>query len=85
MISKNITNKFLSSIWLFENVLWKYSDKVAINQKKERIKKILADVYGYKDIYDFIPTEIDNESMQKFLNTVFTYHEQPQEELNNKN
>lgn len=79
MISNWITKKFLSSIWLFENVLWKYSNLVAINQDKERIKKILYEVYGYKDIYDFIPSELDKEGMDKFLKTVFTYHETPQE------
>jgi len=80
MISNKITKKFLSSIGLFENVLWKYSDKVALNQDKERIKKILCEVYGYKDIYDFITPELDKEGMDRFLKTVFTYHEQPQQE-----
>ena len=75
MITNKITKKFLSSIWLFENVLWKYSDKVAINQKKEMTKKILCEVYWYKDIYDFIQPELDDEAMSKFLRTVFTYHE----------
>ena len=85
MISKKITQKFLSSIWLFENVLGKYSDNVALNQDKERIKKILSEVYGYKDIYDFIRPELDQESMDKFLRTVFTYHEQPRGESENNN
>ena len=80
MISKKITKKFLSSIGLFENVLGKYSDKVALNQEKERIKKILFEVYGYKDIYDFIQPELDKEGMDRFLKTVFTYHDQPIQE-----
>jgi len=78
MISNNIVKKFLSNIWLFENVLWKYSNLVAINQKKEKIKKILFEVYGYKDIYDIVPQELDKEGMDKFLRTLFTYHENPQ-------
>jgi len=79
MISKKITEKFLSNIWLFENVLWRYSNLVAIDQEKENIKRILAEVYGYKDIYDFIPQKLDNEGMNRFLKTIFTYHEQPQD------
>ena len=81
MISKKISDKFLSNIWLFENMLWKYAPLVAIDQDKERIKKILFEVYGYKDIYDFLPAELDQESMNKVLKMVFTYHEQPQDQL----
>lgn len=81
MISKKISDRFLSNIWLVENMLWKYAPLVAIDQDKERIKKILCDVYGYKDIYDFLPQELDQESMDKLLRTVFTYHEQPEEKL----
>lgn len=79
MISKKISDRFLSNIWLFENMLWKYAPLVAIDQDKERIKKILYEVYGYKDIYDFLPQELDQEAMDKVLRTVFTYHEQPNE------
>lgn len=81
MISKKISDKFLSNIWLFENMLWKYAPLVAIDQDKQRIKKILYEVYGYKDIYDFLPEELDQEAMDKVLRTVFTYHEQPQEQI----
>lgn len=81
MISKKISDKFLSNIWLFENMLWKYAPLVAIDQDKERIKKILFEVYGFKDIYDFLPQELDQEAMDKVLRTVFTYHEQPQEQI----
>jgi len=81
MISKKISEKFLNNIWLFENMFWKYSNLVVINQEKERIKKILCDVYGYKDIYDFIPQELDDESLNRVLKTIFTYHEkEPMEE-----
>ena len=79
MISKKISDRFLSNIWLFENMLWKYAPLVAIDQDKERVKKILYEVYGYKDIYDFLPQELDQEAMDKVLRTVFTYHEQPNE------
>ena len=84
MIWKRISDKFLSNIWLFENMLWKYSWLVAINQDKERIKKILFEVYWYKDIYDFVPAELDKESMDQVLRTVFTYHEQPVWDLEKK-
>ena len=81
MITKNITNKFLSSIWLTENVLGRYSDKIIIDQEKETIKRILCDVYGYKDIYDFIPQRVSQENLNRFLKTVFTYHERPEEQI----
>jgi len=77
MISKKISDKFLVNIWLFENMFWRYSNLIAYNQDKERIKKILAEVYGYKDIYDFIPPELDGDSIDRVMKTVFTYHEHP--------
>jgi hypothetical protein len=81
MISKKVSDKFLSNIGLFENMLGsKYAKLVAINQKKERIKKILYEVYGYKDIYNFFPEELDQDSVDKVLRTVFTYHESPQQQ-----
>lgn len=81
MISKKISDRFLSNIGLFENMLGKYANLVAINQEKERIKKVLYEVYWYKDIYDFIPQELDKESMDKVLNTVFSYYDQPLEQV----
>lgn len=83
MITKKISDKFLTNIWLFENMFWKYSNLIAINQRKEFIKKILYEVYGYKDIYDFYPMRLDNESVDKVLKTIFTYHEMPHEQLEN--
>jgi len=80
MISKKISDKFLSNIWLFENMFWKYSNLVIINQDNEKIKKILSEVYGYKDIWDFIPQELDDETLQRTLNTIFTYHEKEEQE-----
>lgn len=71
----DITKKFLANIWLFENVLGKYSSDIAYNQKKERLKKVLYDVYGYKDIFDVVPPILDQKSTDKFLNTMFSYYD----------
>jgi len=80
-----ITERFLSNIWLFENMFWKYANNVAYNQKKEKIKKILFEVYGYKDIYEFFPPELDNERVNKVLQTIFTYYDPMDLQEQNKN
>lgn len=79
MIWKKISDKFLSNIWLIENVLWKFTSLVIIRQDKERKKKILYELYGYKDIYDFYPQQLDNRNLDSFMNRMMTYHEQPWE------
>ena len=70
-----VTDRLLQVVWLFENVLGRYADDVAYNQRKELAKKMLAEVYGYKDIYEFIKPERDVESMDRFLKTAFTYYD----------
>ncbi len=62
-------------VWLFENVLWKFSEDIAYNQRKELAKKVLAETYGYKDIYSFIKPELDVDWTDRFFKTVFTYYE----------
>ena len=80
IIGNKITDRFLHVVGLFQNVLWKYADQVAYNQDKEQIKKVLHEVYWYKDIYDLVPPELDKDSTDRFLKTVFTYYEQPLED-----
>lgn len=84
MISQKITDKFMSVVGLFENTLWKYSNNIAYNQKKEQAKRVLSDVYWYKDIFDFVQPELDKEWVDKFLRTVFTYHENPNNQIDIK-
>lgn len=75
MINQKITDKFLSVVWLFENVLWKYSNNIAYNQKREKVKRLLKEVYWYKDIEKLFPPELDDASVDRFLRTVFTYND----------
>lgn len=86
MFWQKITDKFISVVWLVENALWRFSNDVIYNQKKERCKKILSEVYWFKDIYEFMPAEVEQENLDKFLRTVFNHQEQQQNlESNNKN
>lgn len=72
---KLITEKFLSNVWLFESMLGRFAPLIAIDQDKQKIKKILCDVYWYKDIYDLIPDELHYNNVNKVLKTVFNHHE----------
>ena len=72
-----LLDKLLSVQGIFENIFWKFVNQVVYNQRKERIKNILFSVYGYKDTYEIFPPEVDRENMNSILKTMFTYHEQP--------
>lgn len=80
-----IVETLVRPIWLFENIFWKYANQIAYNNEKEMAKKILAEVYWYVDIYDFFPSEIDEEKMNKTLNTIFNYYDYKNEWLKNNN
>jgi hypothetical protein len=73
--SDKVVDRLIRPIWLFENILWKYSELIAYNTDKELAKKTLAEVYWYRDIYSVIPNQVDEEKFNKFLNQVFSYHE----------
>lgn len=75
MFKEQVTDRFMQVVWLFENTLGRYADKVAYNQDKEQIKKVLAEVYGYKNIFYFVEPELDDESVDRFFRTLFTYYE----------
>lgn len=73
--NRDITNRFMANIWLFENMFWKYANNFAYNQKKEKYKRILYHVYGFHDIFDFFPPEIDEAKTNQILKTIFTYYD----------
>jgi len=65
----------MSNIWLFENMLWKFWDKILYNTTKEKYKRFLFELYWKKDVYSLFPEEIDKEEYNKTLKTLFTYYE----------
>lgn len=73
--SDKVVDRLIRPIWLFENILWKYSELIAYNTEKELAKKTLSEVYWFKDIYSVVPNEVDQEKFNKFMNQVFSYHE----------
>lgn len=75
MLQTQVTDTLMKVVWLFKNTLWEYADDVAYNQDKEQIKRVLDKCYWYKDIYFFVKPELDEESVDRFFKTVFTYYE----------
>jgi len=75
MLQTQVTDTLMQVVWLFENTLWKYSNDVAYNQDKEQIKRVLDACYWYKNIYNFVKPELDEESVDRFFKTVFSYYE----------
>ena len=75
MLQTQVTETLMKVVWLFKNTLWEYADDVAFNQDKEQIKRVLDKVYGYSNIYGFVKPELDEESVDRFFKTVFSYYE----------
>ena len=72
---ETILKTLMSNIWLFENSLWKYWDKILFDTNKEKYKRFLYELYGKKDVYSLFPEEIDMEEYNKTLKTFFTYYD----------
>lgn len=72
---ETILKKLLSNIWLFENMLWKFGDKILYDSTKEKYKRFLYELYWKKDVFSLFPEEIDKEEYNKTLKTLFTYYE----------
>lgn len=73
--NQKLLDKFISHIWLFENILWKFTNLVLYNNKKEKYKRFLYELYLKKDTYDLFPAELDIEKYNKTLNALTTYYE----------
>lgn len=77
MKNQKIIDKFLSNVWLFENVFWKSTDLIIYDNDKEKMKRFLYQLYGKKDTFDLFPAELDNDRMNTTLKTLFTYYDVP--------
>ena len=73
---ETILKKLMSNIWLFENMLWKYWDKILFDTDKEKYKRFLYNLYWKKDVYTLFVEEVDQDEYNKTLKTLFTYYEQ---------
>ena len=74
-------DKLLSHVWMFENILWKFTNLVLYNSRKERLKRILYEIYWKKDVNDIFPPELDEFQYIKTLNALTTYYEPTDEDL----
>lgn len=72
---ESILKIMMSNIWLFENSLWKYWDKILFDTTKEKYKRFLFELYWKKDVFSLFPEEIDMEEYNKTLKTFFTYYD----------
>lgn len=79
---ETILKTLMSNIWLFENSLWKYWDKILYDTTKEKYKRFLYELYWKKDVYTLFPEEVDMEEYNKTLKTFFTYYDE--QEWNSK-
>lgn len=54
------------------NIYWKYSDLVIYDQSKEKAKRLLYTVYGYKNIYEILPPELDDQKTMDHVRTLMS-------------
>lgn len=80
---QKIIEKFITNIWLFENVFWKVTDLIVYDTEMEKAKRILYQIYGKKDVYDLFPPELDEAKVEKTLKTLFSYYDNRDTEPSN--
>jgi len=83
MFWKWLTDKFLTHLWLFNNVFWQFSNNILLDTEKEKVKKILFTVYNLKDVYDVFPWELDEVKLDRTLKTFFQHESRPDPALVN--
>lgn len=73
--SEKLKSYTASLVGFIEEMFGSLSKYVVFNQKKEKIKLWLDKVYWFGSrVYEIIPKELDDESLQKRLNTIFSYN-----------
>jgi hypothetical protein len=77
---EKLLDRLLTAVWLFENIFWKYSDRIVYNAQSEKIKNLLYNVYWLTDVYIIFPHEVDEIKTKELLKTMYTYYEPPQQE-----
>ena len=70
----NILWKFTNNTWLLDKIFWK-EGIILYNEEKEKIKRILFEVYWLKDIYDIFDPELDEEKIDRTLKTIFRFND----------
>lgn len=70
--ARGILDRLMSYTWVIQSIYWKYADQVVYDQDKQRAKKILHDVYGFKDIYELLPAEVDDVKLMDHVRTLMS-------------
>ncbi len=72
---QNILDRLMSVVGIFESVFWKFTDLIVYDEEKEKVKRILKEVYWYTDVDRIFPPELDYESFEKTSKVLFTYYD----------
>lgn len=74
--SNKIIDVFMDRVGLFENVFWKASDKIVFDTEYERVKNILKEVHGKKDVDIIFHSIFDEEKAGRVMGTMFRFADQ---------
>jgi len=78
MNNTKIVDKFLSNTGLIPNIFGRYSDKMIFSTEKEKAKNILFNVYWYKDIFDVVPQQVDEDQTINLIKVLNQYYDKPE-------
>ena len=72
----DILDRFIINNWLLPKVFGKQlARKIVYNTEKEKVKKMLYDIYGKRDVFELFEEEIDEIKIDHTLKTLFWYYE----------
>lgn len=77
MNTQKLIDKFAVNIGLISNIFGKYADSIIYKTSKERAKQLLCELYGYKDIFDIFPPEVDEEKTMRVIKILNQFNENP--------
>lgn len=70
--NESLLDKLLKREWIITGIYWKYSDNVVYDQDKEKAKNMLYSLYGYKDIFEVLPPELDDQKTIDHVRTLMS-------------
>lgn len=68
----NILSKFTKNTWLLDKIFGK-EGIILYNEEKEKVKRVLYEVYWLKDIYEVFDPELDEVKIDRTLKTIFRF------------
>jgi hypothetical protein len=70
MSNQTLLDRLMSYNGVISQIYGKYADKIVYDQSRERAKHLLYHIYWYKDIFDLLPPELDEQKTMDHVRTL---------------